>query len=234
MAIQSDGKIVVVGSAGVGMSNNFAVVRYTADGVLDTSFGSGGIVLTAVGTSEDSATCVAVQGDGKIVVGGDSWATGGGNFGLVRYLADGTLDPAFGTGGIVTTSLSAGSDHAAGLTLQGDGKIVLVGYATSGSRQVFGVARYTDTGALDTSFGGGTGKVTTSMGSTSNNATGVAVQADGRIVVAGSVSSSNAYDFALVRYTSTGVLGPRIRRLGITRRRGPINVTVCSEANCPS
>lgn len=206
MAIQSDGKIVVVGSAGVGMSNNFAVVRYTVDGVLDTSFGSGGIVLTAVGNSEDSATCVAVQGDGKIVVGGDSWATGGGNFGLVRYLADGTLDPEFGTNGIVTTSLSTGSDHAAGLALQGDGKIVVVGYATFGSRQVFGVARYTETGALDTSFGGGTGKVTTSIGSTSNNATSVAVQADGRIVVAGTVSSANVSDFALVRYTSSGAL----------------------------
>lgn len=111
---------------------------------------------------------------------------------LARYNADGSLDGGFGSGGKVTTAFGPYDDGAQGMTLQADGKIVAVGFAeVTGAGYRFGVARYNTDGSLDTTFGSG-GKVTTDMansfGFRSSHAAGVAVQADGKIVVVG-----NAY-----------------------------------------
>ena len=115
IAIQPDGKLV---TAGLSYSYNndytvltsvFALARYNTNGSLDTTFGNGGIVTTAIGTTDDTAQAVVIQPDGKIVAAGNSDASTSDSpahrFALVRYNSNGTLDPTFGTGGIVTTTI---------------------------------------------------------------------------------------------------------------------------------
>lgn len=177
-------------------------------GFLDPAFGSGGKVVTSLGASFERARALAVQADGKIVVAGEVWNGSAVDIGVARYEADGTLDPGFGTGGTVVTSVGATSDFANGVAIQPDGKIVVVGGAYDGTRFAFVVVRYSADGSLDTSFDGD-GIVTTSFvpGLTSDTAEAVAIQPDGKIVVGGDTrSDANDYDFALVRYTSAGAL----------------------------
>ena len=191
VVVQSNGKIVVAGD-GFG---DIELVRYNVDGSLDVSFDSDGKVVTDVGFN-DSGNAVALQNDGKIVVAGTT-GTPTTDFAIVRYSTDGSLDPSFGTGGIVTTSIGR-NDDAKSVVIQSDGKIVVAGTSDSD----FVVVRYTSSGVLDSGFGTG-GKVTTDIGSSTNDsANSVAIQSDGAIVVAG----TDLNDFALVRYTSTGAL----------------------------
>ncbi|MGE3971100.1 MAG: beta strand repeat-containing protein, partial [Porticoccaceae bacterium] len=207
LAVQADGKIVVAGRTANGSNHDFALVRYNADGTLDTGFGGGdGMVTTPVLASSDVAQALAVQADGKIVVAG--WALSGNqDFALVRYNADGTLDTGFGGGdGIVTTPVGASDDVAFALAVQADGKIVLAGYAHNGSNADFALVRYNADGTLDTGFGGGDGMVTTPVLASSDVAQALAVQADGKILVAGSAYNGGNHDFALVRYDTDGTL----------------------------
>ncbi len=197
LVLQPDGFIVVAGYS----NGDFALARYLADGSLDPSFGTGGSVTTDFG-SDDEGKSVALQPDGRIVVAGYS----NGNFALARYLADGSLDPSFGNGGIVTTDFGAG-DVGQSVTLQPDGRIVVAGYSYIGyGNDDIALARYLADGSLDPSFGTG-GIVTTDFGS-DDEGKSVALQPDGRIVVAGIRADSNSHnpDFALVRYRTDGLL----------------------------
>jgi uncharacterized delta-60 repeat protein len=174
LAIQPDGKLVAAGEAPGG---DFALLRFTSNGSLDASFGSGGVVVTdfgqragcpSCGSSDESASAVVVQPDGKIVVAG--WSDNGGkgaarsgtpldDFALVRYEADGRLDRSFGRGGIVVSDLAPdGELSAEDVALQPNGAIVAVG-GGSGS---FVVARYRPDGQLDGTFGD-FGRVTTNI-----------------------------------------------------------------------
>jgi len=130
LALQADGKIVLAGSSYNGAGGDFALARYNPDGSLDTTFGTNGTVTTDFGADyEESATTFALQADGKIVVAGSSYNGTGDDFALARYNPDGSLDPTFGTDGIVTTDFSGDSDSANDLALQADGKIVVAGHA---------------------------------------------------------------------------------------------------------
>ena len=133
VAIQPDGKIVAAGYSDAGGNRDFALVRYNADGSLDTTFGGGGKVLTDFGAaSDDDAVRVALQPDGKIVVAGYSERPRHCDFALVRYNADGSLDPSFGAGGKVLTDLGDSSDDdGRAVAIQPDGKIVAAGSATT-------------------------------------------------------------------------------------------------------
>ena len=135
-------------------------------GNLDTGFGTGGIVTTAIGSGDDMATGVVAQIDGKIVVAGTSYNGSNKDFALARYNPDGTLDTSFNGTGKVTTDFRGNDDFCNGVVLQNDGKIVVVGYSSDGTRNDFALARYNTDGTLDTGFGqAGTGKVvTTGMG----------------------------------------------------------------------
>jgi uncharacterized delta-60 repeat protein len=181
MAIQPDGKIVVVGDGALSgnTSWDFAVARYNTDGSLDTSFGGTGIVITPVSNSNDSAYSVAIQADGKIIVIGN----GGGNWTVVRYNPNGSLDTSFGGTGIVITVLSAFENYAYSVAVQLDGKIVVVGTSDNPGTYDFAVVRYNADGSLDASFGNG-GIVFTQTGG-SSAAYSVAIRADGKIVAAG-------------------------------------------------
>jgi uncharacterized delta-60 repeat protein len=196
VAIQPDGRIVAVGAAaGRSSTGVFAVARYLPDGTLDAGFGGGGTVTTAVTEGGDEATAVAIQPDGKIVVGGSNRD----RFELVRYEADGTLDPTFGTGGLVTTDVTPAWDVAWDMALLANGKIVLAGYGTPGGpwRPAFALVRYTSEGTLDAGFGDG-GILVSRRGT----ARAIAVQPDGRLVAAGYSASG----VALARYLRDGSL----------------------------
>src|SRR5207237_218370 len=132
---------------------DFAMVRYNSDGSLDSHFGNGGKVFTDFAGRDDSASSIAIQANGKIVVAGGAGldAPPYEVFALARYTSDGSLDTAFGTGGKVTTDFgSSFGSFAGGMTLQADGKIVVVGSSyQSGTGSDFALARYEGLGAVD-------------------------------------------------------------------------------------
>jgi uncharacterized delta-60 repeat protein len=209
VAIQSDGKIVVAGFERNGISNfDFALVRYNTDGSLDTNFDSDGKVTTAIGSGTDSAYSVAIQSDGKIVVAGYSDNGSNDDFALVRYNTDGSLDTNFDSDGKVTTEVGSSDDYAESVAIQSDGKIVAAGYSSNGGNNDFALVRYNTDGSLDTSFDSD-GKVTTAIGSASDFARSVAIQSDGKIVVAGYSDNGSNADFALVRYAGTPPAPPQ-------------------------
>lgn len=196
MAIQPDNKILAAGIThpSEGYNPQFALVRYRSNGSLDPNFGNGGKVTTDFSSGTDSAQGVAILANGDIVAVG----TSNDDFALARYRSNGSLNPNFGNGGKVTTDFNNGTDSAHGVAIQADGKIVVAGT----SNDDFALARYdSDEGSLDPTFGNG-GKVTTDFNNGTDSARGVAIQADGKIVVAG--TSNN--DFALARYDSEGNL----------------------------
>ena len=205
LALQSDGKLIVAGSSGSGSNTDFALARYTEAGLLDPSFGIGGMVITPMGTGGDTTSSVVVQSNGMIVVAGSSSSGGSTDFALARYTPAGALDTSFGFGGKVITPIGAGADRCTSMAIQSDGNIILAGYSHNGSNNDFALARYTPSGALDTTFGIG-GKVTTPIGSGDDEGSGMVVQSDGKIVVGGYSGTFPDYDFATVRYTANGML----------------------------
>jgi uncharacterized delta-60 repeat protein len=224
VAIQANGKIVAVGEAdlGAGPGFNFALVRYNANGTLDTSFdgesGSGdGIITPAIspGSGFDGANSVLLQSDNKIVVGGA--ANGAGtqtDFAVIRLHPDGTFDDttdsdpsvSWDGDGIATTAFS-GSDvreNLFGLAIQPNDRVVAAGAASPSGFSDSAFARYKADGTPDTSFGG-TGTVTFSLSSADDFADDVALQPDGKIVSAGSEHEpSGDARFAVVRLNSDG------------------------------
>ena len=205
VAVQG-GSIWVAGYAGSG----FALARLTSSGTLDYSFGSGtGTVTSAVGTSSAFANSLVIQADGKPVLAGYA-SSGGTVFALTRYTANGALDTTFGTGGKVLTNVggtfSGNSAIATALAIQVDGKVVAAGYAnsTSGGYYRFAAVRYTSTGALDSGFGSGTGKVLAAIGSGDAIGSDMAIDASGGIIVGGYSSAGSYRQLTLNRYDQLG------------------------------
>lgn len=206
LALQSDGRIVLAGGAFFGGDHDFTLVRYESNGTLDASFGVGGIVSTDFGGIE-GAEGVSIQGDGKIVAVGDVFlgTPTQTDFALARYLPDGSLDAAFGSGGLVTTDLG-GDEFGKALVIQANGRIVAVGDESFAADPDFLLARYLSDGSLDTSFGAG-GLVSTEFGPGNvDEVRSVAEQSDGKIVAAGTTRVVGdpfppiSQDFALARY----------------------------------
>jgi uncharacterized delta-60 repeat protein len=166
LVVQTDGKLVAAGRAETTpTSHDFGLARYRPGGALDGTFGTGGRVSTDVRGEQgpDEAHALVVQPDGKLVAAGAAFNSGGtdGQFALVRYNADGTLDTTFGTGGKVTTDFRD-HDVATALAVQPDGKLVAAGYTTTVFQTPwdFALARYNPDGRLDPTFGV-SGRVTT-------------------------------------------------------------------------
>ncbi|MGH8237431.1 MAG: Calx-beta domain-containing protein, partial [Steroidobacteraceae bacterium] len=209
MALQADGKIVMVG----GRFIDFVLARFNADGSLDTSFGTGGKVTTDIagGFAQERARAVAIQPDGKIVVAGESSLPSGDlAVALVRYHADGTLDTTFGSGGKAFDTPVVG--RAWDVAILPDGRIVVAGAApVANNPQDFGdflVARYTAKGTIDASFSSG-GTVVTDMTSRTDLARNIVVQPDGALVVSGDpIGSDPSPRTAVARYSANGVLDP--------------------------
>jgi uncharacterized delta-60 repeat protein len=197
-AVALDGdKILVAGHS----ENNFAIARYNANGTLDNSFSGDGMETTVIGSSS-WGNGVAVQANGKIVVGGAA-RDDGTSFAVARYNDDGSLDLTFDDDGIQTTqtnpSIHGDEDYGHAVAIQADQKIVVAG--ESGSHE-FAVVRYNSDGSLDTSFSGD-GIQTTAIGVRAAGV-GLAIGRDG-IVVAGSAAfDDESSDLAVVRYDAFG------------------------------
>ncbi len=203
VALQADGRIVMAGAFSNGGSNlDFAVARFLANGAPDTSFSSDGKVVTPIGLSYDFCQCVAVQPDGKIVVAGHSFNGSNLDMAVVRYTAAGVLDTTFSGDGIFTLDIGGMENRVNEIHILSDGKILLAGDTGENGSGQFTLLRLSTTGVPDTTFGGGTGRVLTSFGEGYVAGWAMAVQEDGRIVLAG---ESNG-DFALARYLANGSL----------------------------
>ena len=146
LALQPDGRIVVVGMAETAARSSFGLARYLPDGTLDASFASDGKRRTSFGSLGEQAEGVVIQGGGKIVVAGNRWVEGPdgswSHVALARYLPDGTLDDTFGGDGRVQASFSeASGEYVADLVLQDDGKVTVAGTAFRANYDVM-VARF--------------------------------------------------------------------------------------------
>src|SRR6185436_5457372 len=166
-------------------------------GTLDSTFGRCGVVFT--GLTPSCARATAVQSDGKILAAGYSVQnSGNGEFALARYNTDGSLDTAFGYLGKISSGHCDAGDGWYAMTIQSDGKIVVAG----GSNGDFALSRYNGDGNLDSTFGTN-GTVLTDFGYIEAGSA-VSIQADGKILVAGTVWGGFNRDFALVRYHADG------------------------------
>ena len=204
LAIQADGKIV----AGGGSGNNFALVRYTTLGALDSTFDFDGIALTDFNGSVEEVHALLVQPDTNIVAAGVTDAGGGGNnFGAVRYTTGGALDTTFDLDGKVIIDFATDDDTATAAALQSDGKIVIAGSGAIKGNEDFAVARILSTGALDPSFDSD-GRATTDFGTVNESANAVAMISGGKIVAAGTSAGliATGDDIAVARYNSNGGL----------------------------
>jgi uncharacterized delta-60 repeat protein len=217
VTIQTDGKIVVAGQAGIGGPNpRFGIVRYETDGSLDPSFGGGdGKVSIDFTPRDDFAYAVRIQADGKIVVAGAAAYSANSRFALARLTTDGSLDPTFGGNGKVMTNLTPSYDWANGMALQPNGKIVLVGSVSAGSSNgKIGVLRYRSDGSLDPTFGGD-GIVLNDPTPTYDDGLAVGVEADGQIVVAGGAGYAGPNErFVALAFGPHGSLDPTFGRDG--------------------
>lgn len=226
MAIQSDGKIVVAGTAEVSSGSkiyDFGVARFNADGTIDNSFGTNGVVTTNI-NANDIPEGIAVQSDGKIVVGGTSDEDGDANYTVVRYTAGGAPDNTYGSGGIATYDMAtfgtAGSkDHGHGMALQTDGKVLVTGFsapAAGGNGNVV-TMRLTTTGALDVTFSGdGIANFNYGVSNTDEGSRAIALQNDGKILVGGDTSGEHAwFDLLLLRYKTDGTLDSTFNSDGV-------------------
>ena len=207
VAVQADNKIVVAGQVTASSVSAMAVVRLNADGSLDSTFnGTGHVISTGLGGAS-SAVGVAIRPDGMIIVGGATntspMTATGPRFAWWRYQTDGTVDATFGSNGLAIATFPGGGATAGGMAVGRDGRLVMAGL---GSNQSLAVARFNADGSLDSSFNSG-GRVTTLVnGPVLNTGTGVALQADGKVLVTATALNSGNNDVALVRLNVDGSL----------------------------
>ncbi len=216
VALDSTGRVVMAGSVPSVSGNgdtDFGVARLLVNGQVDPSFGNGlgtlRLPFDLGGSNDDGANAVAVQSDGKILVAGfASTASAGSDMAVARLNTDGSLDTTFAGKGFTTIPFSSGGsafadDIAYSMAIQPDGKIVLAG----SSRFDFAAARLNADGSLDTTFAGkGQTTIVFSTGGFNTDAVkSVALQPDGKIVLAGySDGTDFQYDFAVVRLNANG------------------------------
>lgn len=217
LALQADGKILMAGACYDGVvaaKNNFCVFRLNVDGSLDVAFDGPGVpgngkFMFPVGTGYDAVSALAVQPDGKLVLAGFCgngavWA-----FCLARLNVDGSLDTSFdgpagtGNGKFILPQMGAGSESANALSLQPDGKIVIAGNCSNGVNDDFCIVRLNADGSFDASFAGpsGTanGRFLLPIGSSVDVAYALALQPDGKILIAGYCYSGTSDDFCIAR-----------------------------------
>jgi uncharacterized delta-60 repeat protein len=212
--VDSSGRLLVAGGA----NGRFHLKRFTASGLVDTSFGTAGTVDTDLTQSAfEGIEDLAFQADGRIVVAG--FATIGGQqvFALARYTTAGALDTSFGFLGGMLTDIGPSDDHATAVAIDSSGRAVVAGYAVNGTSSQYAVARYGVNGLPDTTFDGD-GKLTTSFGAQSAaQATDAVIDASGRVVVVGLTVDGTAIVASAARYLSTGALDTTFDGDGLVR-----------------
>jgi uncharacterized delta-60 repeat protein len=215
VALQPDGRILLVGVTQTGGRSGVAIARYRPDGSLDRTFDGDGRVVTVFEDGDASMTAVGLRPDGRIVTGGQIfWGDTDPRAGdqvLVQYLPDGSIDPTFGTGGRTSADFGLRDDSIFDLVIQPDGKVVTAGWTfdTADFDPDTLVSRYLAGGGLDPAFGSG-GSIVIGLGhgdlSSSDGALGVALRGDGRIVTSGFAWNDTDEDFVALGLTPTGAL----------------------------
>lgn len=206
-AVQPDGKILVAGYQLPGMvgKQSMLVVRLTSTGQKDATFNGNGVQIVSF-LGDAVARSLAIQADGKIMIGGYAkWqfsrqATF--DFTVVRLNTNGSIDNSFDTDGKATANIS-GDDYCYAMKLQTDGKIVLAGSSVVSGTKDISIAVFITNGSLYTKFDTD-GKKTIAVGTGDDVATGLAIQADGKYVVAGCTSIGSYNDAAVLRMSNTG------------------------------
>jgi uncharacterized delta-60 repeat protein len=210
--VQSDGRIVAAGESQLSEGTTVMIAtRMNPNGILDTSYGSGGAVTIDVGGAS-GANAIALQQDGKVVLAGSGRDTSTGrlSFAAVRLLPNGALDSTFGSGGITTIPIGSAAIANAISIQPGDGKIVLAGTAAM-SHNEFAIARLNANGILDTSFGAN-GVTTLSPPAA---AWGMVRQSNGAFVLVGEEGYSGTQAYMAARITPTGQPDTSFGTLGI-------------------
>ncbi|WP_344960203.1 hypothetical protein, partial [Zobellella aerophila] len=230
LALQSDGKILVTGSLYTVANGPFSgrellVVRFLEDGSLDASFGGGDGISRLFASFSASTAGLALQSDGKILVTSVRQVFSGGltaHNDLVRLNSDGTLDTGFGTGGAADISMLGWSQFK-DVAVQADGSILVAGNKNvSGNGVDFALMRFTGAGVLDTGFADGAASITTDIGNAHNYAWDMALDPDGKILLAGNRYVGADNDFAVARYNSDGTLDTNFGRYTLS---GTVNFT---------
>jgi uncharacterized delta-60 repeat protein len=206
--VQDDDRIVLGGYTfnPLSLTNEFTLVRFDVNGTPDPNFDEDGIVMTNLGIGAGIANAMAIQPDGKIVLAGQVFneSTFQWEIGVVRYNIDGTLDESWDHDGISFTATTGVNHTVNAIAIQPDNKIVVGGFSgTAPSNNLFTVARYNMNGSLDDSFGDN-GIMINSYGAQNNQITAIAIQPDGRILIAGTSLSGNSDRFALARLETNG------------------------------
>jgi uncharacterized delta-60 repeat protein len=214
VAVQNDGKIIVVGTTDHKPTADIVLIRYDEYGQLDYSFGISGIVITDINSALDIGKDVAIQKDGKIVVSGFTHVDKKFFMVLLRYSSNGDLDPAFGKNGVVITDIN-GRRGKMDMVIQNNGKIILVGPSEVEESHHFTVLRFNNNGTLDKSFGNN-GVTKTIIGDYSE-AESVALDRDGNIVVAGTTELGNE-QFVIAMYDQNGILVSDFGSNGIVKK----------------
>src|SRR5207244_50407 len=204
-AIDSLGRIVIAGETYNWLNYDFAVIRYTSAGALDTSFGGTGVVTFDFAGSEDRVNAVAIDSFDRVVVAGTTLNGSSYVFAVGRLTAAGALDTSFDGDGKQTVAFGTSVDGASGVAVDSLDRVVLAGYTDNGSNFDFAVGRLTATGALDTNFDGD-GKQTIAFGACDDEAGAVAVDSLDRVVVAGYTFNGSNDDVAVARLTVAGAL----------------------------
>ena len=235
IVIQPDGKIVVGGQEQNGDPNS-VIARFNSDGSLDSTFGSGGIVITDISglNTSDFVGALTLQPDGKIIAVGRAFNSGWTlDSTIERFNSDGSLDSTFGTGGIVITDISGVNvdETADGVAYRAsDNRIVMVGSVQNSCYSHAAITMFTSAGSLDTTFNS-TGIVIQDVeNAASGNA--VAFQTDGKIVIAGSAYDQVSFnsDSFLARYTTTGALDSTFNTTGIVTTSSSLGTSTDDEA----
>ena len=207
VVIQPDGKIVIAGYMYNGSNYDFAVYRLNSDGSLDDTFSGDGRAQIAFASGRNDTGVDLVLVSSKIVVAGYTCDGSGENcnMAVLRLNANGTQDTSFSSDGWAVANFG-GEDRGWAIAAQTDDKIVVAGRKKTADDTYFALARFNTNGTLDTTFSSD-GKVTTNLTSGQwTDANAIAIQANGRILVAGTTGVSADKDFALVRYRSNGAL----------------------------
>ena len=208
VAVQQDGKILVAGESGTATSQDGLVLRLLSDGSLDGTFANNGrFVFNGTGNELDRFFGARLQADGRIVAFGATAKAGKSDALMVRLLQTGALDASFGSGGAVAYDGPAGqNDYASDLALQADGRIVITGaVGTAESFSVF-VARYDPSGQPDSGFGSAGTVIYRSPADRFFYGYSIALQPDGRLLVAGTGSNGSNNDIFVMRFNGNGSL----------------------------
>jgi uncharacterized delta-60 repeat protein len=206
VVVQADGRILAAGSSSNNSNLDFALVRYLPDGGLDPSFNVSGQVVTVVGNEDDVALGLALQVDGKIVVCGYTFNGQDRDLALLRFTSNGSLDPEFGVGGVVTLAVGDGDETGSAVAIQPDGGILVSGTMEENSSNVGVLLRFLANGSLDSSFGRA-GVVRLGLGETAE-ISALAVQKDKNIVATGVYVENGRKRVLLARLLQDGTPDP--------------------------